>query len=93
MSRTRRKDSIDHEPKRPDTAFYGIVVSSMPTAAEIAKAHRDGKPHHKPGKKAKRYLHKGRKARVKQAVVKALVTDPDAVPLPVEKRTDVWAYN
>ena len=93
MSRTKRKDSLDNEPKRGNCAMAGEVYYQPPTAAELALAHRDGKPHHKPGKKAKRYLHKGRKARVKQAVVNALVTDPDAVPLPVEKRSDIWNYN
>jgi hypothetical protein len=47
------------------------------------------KPWYKPGKRAKNYLHKGRKAKTRTALA-AVVNDSDAAPLPKEPRSDVW---
>lgn len=92
MSRTKRKDPLHVAPKRPDYVHVIHVAKGTPTDAELAVAARDGKPSSKPGRKAKRYLHKGQKARVRKALSR-VVDDPDAAPLPVAKRTDVWDYN
>lgn len=93
MSRTKRKDPLHVARKRPDfVTILGETAKLAPTDAELAVAARDGKPSSKPGRKAKRYLHKGRKAKVRTALSR-VVADPDAAPLPVSRRTDVWDYN
>ncbi len=91
MSRTRRKDSLDVQGSRPDYVHAIYVGLAKPSAKEVREAHMDGKKSRKPGRKAKVYLHKGRKAKPKEALRK--MVDPDELVMPVEKRTDIWRYN
>jgi len=91
MSRTKRKDPIDIEPKTPDFVMLGETVSMTPTEREIWRAHRDKKKSSKPGTNAKIYLHKGRKAKPKAALKTA--KDYDDMSLPLDKTSDVWKYN
>jgi len=93
MSRTRRRSSLDIAPKRPDVAFMGdIIVRSAPTEEEIRVAHQDGKHPNRPGRRAKEYLSKGRKPKMRRALG-AVVEDPDNAPMPREVRDHVWNWN
>lgn len=89
MSRTKRKDSSDTDPKRPEVVWnIGGPVVYDPNEKD-PKRHWDKKKRGKPGRKAKEYLHKGRKAKLKAELLK----DPDAMPAPKEPKSDVWDYN
>ncbi len=93
MSRTKRKDPIDTEPKRPDfVGWGGYAISMKPTEKEVRRAHMDKKKHRKPGKRAKEYLTKHRRAKIKTALTK-VVASPEDAPMPREKRSHVWDYN
>ncbi len=92
MSRTQRKDRIDIEPKRPDFVIWGETVNTQPTAKEVRRAHMDRKKYSKPGKRAKEYLTKHRRAKIKTVLTKVVI-DPEAAPMPREKRSHVWDYN
>lgn len=97
MSRTRRKDPIDHRAARPTSfiSWGGISIDMTPSPKEIRKAHADGKKSHKPGKRAKVYLHKGEKAKQKAAVKRAAKGKVDLEELIVETppKSDIWDYN
>ncbi len=93
MSRTRRRTEKEEHCKRGD---YVIVCGSqafpITNDPEITwKDTADRKKWHKPSKKAKVYLHKGRKAKLKQALRQA--DDYDNLPVPKEPKSDVWNYN
>lgn len=92
MSRTKRRDTIDVAKKRPDTVFYGMLFKATPTEKEKRKAHMDRKKWYKPGKKAKKYLDKGAKAKTRRQLDK-VVQDPDAAPLPKDPKHHEWDYN
>lgn len=92
MSRTRRRDPVDVERKRPDIVILGTAIQTTPTPEDRRKAHMDGKKTHKPGRAAKVALHKGRKAKVRRALGK-VVEDPEASPMPREPKSDLWRYN
>jgi hypothetical protein len=79
MSNTRRRDPLDVSPYKP-------------TPKEVCEARMDGKPSHKPGRAAKEYLSKGRKAKVRRALG-AVIEDPDNTPMPREVKNHVWLYN
>lgn len=91
MSKTYRKDSIDHYRPKKFLSIMGEIVDTAPTQKELIKAHSDGKKTYKPGRKAKEYLNKGRKAKVKAALGK--VDDFDEMALPIVKRDHTWNWN
>lgn len=55
------------------------------------KNTRDKKPWYKPGKNAKKYLHKGRKSKPKEVL--RHIDDVENVIFDPEKRSDVWRCN
>ncbi len=91
MSRTKRKDPIDTEPKRPDFVSWGTAISMKPTAKELRRAHADGKKHNKPPSWYKRVKAAKRKAAAKQAM--RTMRDPDELHLPAEPRSDQWDWS
>ena len=93
MSRTRRKDPLDVARKRGDIVFpYAGLIITSPTKEELAKAHRDKKKRHKPGRKAKKYLDKGKKTKTRREL-DAVIAAPDAAPLPKKLNTHEWDWN
>lgn len=92
MSRTTRKDPIDVDFHNRTYIIMGRVFDCTPTEKEVIKAHADGKKHHKPGRKAKKWLNKGKKAKVKRALDK-VAEDPDGAPMPRDVKDHVWRYN
>lgn len=99
MSRTRRKDPIDHRAARVTSIIMPFlddpILDLTDSPKEIRQAHMDRKKSRKPGRKAKVYLHKGEKAKLKAAVkrVEKGVKDPDETVIAPGKRTDVWRFN
>lgn len=96
MSRTRRKDPIDHRAARVTSfGFLGQLIDMTDSPKEVRRAHMDRKKGSKPGKRAKTYLHKGEKAKLKAAVksVEKGAKDPDETVIAPGKRTDAWRYN
>ncbi len=92
MSRTKRKDPIDTEPKRPDfVSWGGYAVSRQPTQKELRRAHADGKKRNKPPSWYKRVKAAKRKAAAKQ--VMRTMRDPDELNLPAEPRSDCWDWS
>lgn len=94
MARTKRRDSLDTVPKRPDYIMpFGLgLISKKPTDKETRRAHMDKKKSYKPGRKAKVYLDKGAKAKTRRAL-DAVVVKPDAAPMPKRVKTHVWDWN
>lgn len=90
MSRTRRKDPIDVNPPFKPFVLMGETLKEDRSPAALRRAHMDRKKRHKPGRKAKIFLHKGQKAKPKQALRAA--RDYDNLPHPKQPRTDVWLY-
>lgn len=98
MSRTRRKDPIDHRAARVTSItvpWLGKPLDLTDSPKEIRRAHMDRKKGSKPGKRAKTYLHKGEKAKLKAAVksVEKGAKDPDETVIAPGKKTDAWRYN
>ncbi len=91
MSRTRRRDTLDHQ--RPTQfVLQGTLLDTTPTARDLRKAHADGKKPYKPGRRAKVSLSKGAKAKTRRQL-DAVVREPDEAPLPKTPHTHVWDYN
>jgi hypothetical protein len=89
MSRTRRKSDKDIAKKTGDFIFFS--GTTYPGKPEITwKDHSDKKKWYKPGKKAKTYLHKGRKAKLKNQLARCY--DFDDLPTVKEFHTDLWNY-
>ena len=90
MSRTKRKSEKDTEKRHGDMFFMGGTL--IEGKSEVTwKDYADKKKNHKPGKKAKTYLHKGQKAKLKQEL--ATADDFDDLPMPRQPHTDIWNYN
>lgn len=90
MSRTKRKDSSDTQPKRPDTVFMDIVFSTKPTEKERRRAHMDRKKRDKPPSWFKRMQASKRKAKTRQALRN--MQDPDEMIVPEFPKTDQWDW-
>lgn len=91
MSRTKRKNPDDLSPKRGD--FINLFGEVRKDDTPEWKKYRGRKARGKPGKKAKEYLHKGRKAALKKDLKVKNLEEFDNIPKPVQKKTDVWNYN
>jgi hypothetical protein len=92
MSNTKRRDAYDFDQPKQFISMGSIVVDTTPTEKEKRRAHSDRKKKYKPGRAAKIYLNKGRKAKTRRALDN-VVEDPDAAPLPRERKSHVWDYN
>lgn len=77
----------DNRPKGGGYIMFGVAYTPDPPA----KKNRDKKKHYKPGKKHKKVLHKGMKAKQKQDLIMA--DDFDNLPLPRTPKSDIWNYN
>lgn len=86
MSNTKRFDTRKTEPKRGAPMFRGETYTYE---VENWKETRDKKKYHKPGRKVKKALSKGKKAKKKID----LSADFDNIPNPVVKKNHVWNYN
>ncbi len=87
MSRTKRRDKTKEEKPLRGFMFRGAMCNTEEKTTW--KDTRDKKPWYKPGKKAKKYLHKGRKSKSK---IKK-IDDIETVAFDPEKKSDVWRYN
>lgn len=90
MSRTKRRDPIDTDGRRPDTMFMGRLFESKPTKKERRRAHMDRKKWGKPPSWFKKMAAAKRKAKAKQALRN--MQDPDELIVPESPKTDQWDW-
>ncbi len=96
MSRTKRKDPIDHQSTKPRCITIGReVIDLAPTAKEKRRAHQDRKKWHKPNKTFKKRRGQRDKAKPKNTLRRALAQgkDLDNIVLPDAKRHHEWDWN